>query len=190
MLAVEREAAAAHLGRDQRVDDDDARVALDERHVREVEATHLVDAVGDLEQAVRSPPAAPAATGWGARCRAARPSRNSYGTRSQTTRPSALPEGHRIERGDETPLGVLEVRPILEIQSHLRCSPDVMGPLATAGFAQQFGPQTMGTHRWVNVLARRPTRRERLAGRFALEWFVVVTRSLKAPAAGLRFVCF
>ena len=52
VLAVERERGGGGLGRDQRIDDDQPRVALDERDVREVEAAHLVDAVGDLEQAV------------------------------------------------------------------------------------------------------------------------------------------
>ncbi len=52
MLAVERQRGGRRLGGDQRVDHEDARVALDDRHVREVEAAHLVDALGHLEQAV------------------------------------------------------------------------------------------------------------------------------------------
>ena len=52
MLPVELEAGARDLRGDQRIDDDEAAVALDDRHVGDVEAAHLVDAVGDLEQAV------------------------------------------------------------------------------------------------------------------------------------------
>jgi hypothetical protein len=37
---------------DQRVDDDDPRVPLDEGDVRQVQATNLVDALDDLEEAV------------------------------------------------------------------------------------------------------------------------------------------
>ena len=50
--AVEVEAGAGHLGGDERVDDDHPALALDEGHVGEVEAAHLVDALGDLEEAV------------------------------------------------------------------------------------------------------------------------------------------
>ena len=52
MRAVELERGGGDLGRDQRIDDDEAAAALDDRHVGDVEAAHLVDAVGDLEQAV------------------------------------------------------------------------------------------------------------------------------------------
>ena len=49
---VERERGGGGLLRDQRVDHDHALVALDQRHVRQVEAAHLVDAVGHLVQAL------------------------------------------------------------------------------------------------------------------------------------------
>ncbi len=52
MAAVERERRGGGLGGDQRVDHDHAALALDERHVRKVQAAHLVDAVGHLEQAM------------------------------------------------------------------------------------------------------------------------------------------
>ncbi len=52
MLAIQRQRGGRRLRGDQRVDHQDARVALDDRHVRQVEAAHLVDALGDLEQAV------------------------------------------------------------------------------------------------------------------------------------------
>jgi hypothetical protein len=40
------------LRRDQRIDDDDSSLTLDQSHVRQVSAPHLVDAVGHLEQAL------------------------------------------------------------------------------------------------------------------------------------------
>lgn len=52
MLAVERECGGGGLAGDQRIDDDDAGVSLDERDVRQVEAAHLIDARNDLEKAV------------------------------------------------------------------------------------------------------------------------------------------
>src|SRR5260370_1296006 len=52
VLAVEGEGGARHLARDQRIDDDEAALALEDRHVREVEPADLVDAVGDLEEPV------------------------------------------------------------------------------------------------------------------------------------------
>lgn len=52
MLAVERECGGGCLTGDQRIDDDDPGVPLDERDVREVEAAHLIDPGNDLEQAV------------------------------------------------------------------------------------------------------------------------------------------
>ena len=47
---VERETGCRRLARDERVDDDDPGVALDDRHVRQVEPAHLVDALDDLEE--------------------------------------------------------------------------------------------------------------------------------------------
>ena len=52
--------------------DDHAAVALDEGDVRQVEAADLVDALGDLEQALDRSTAVPAATGSGARSPGAR----------------------------------------------------------------------------------------------------------------------
>jgi hypothetical protein len=52
VLGVERERGSGRLGADQRVDDDDAGVTLDDAHDRQVEAPQLVDAGRDLEQAV------------------------------------------------------------------------------------------------------------------------------------------
>ncbi len=49
---VEIERGLRGLGRDQRVDQDQAGGALDDGQVRQVHAAHLVDAVADLEEAV------------------------------------------------------------------------------------------------------------------------------------------
>src|SRR5262249_20771923 len=43
---------ACSVGGRERVDDDQRSVALDDRHVGYVEAAYLIDAFGDLEQAV------------------------------------------------------------------------------------------------------------------------------------------
>src|SRR5690606_31459582 len=50
MRPIQRQTRRSGLRGDQRIDDDHAGIALDERHVRQVETTHLVDAVTDLEQ--------------------------------------------------------------------------------------------------------------------------------------------
>ena len=50
MLRVELEARARDLGRHQRIDDDEAALALDQGHVRDVEAADLIDAVRHLEK--------------------------------------------------------------------------------------------------------------------------------------------
>ncbi len=50
--AVQRERRGCGLGADQRVDDDDAGVALDEADVRQVQTADLVDALDDLVEAL------------------------------------------------------------------------------------------------------------------------------------------
>ena len=52
MRVVQLERGARRLGRGQRIDDDDAARALDDRHVGNVEAAHLVHAGRHLEQPV------------------------------------------------------------------------------------------------------------------------------------------
>jgi len=49
---VEGQAGGGHLGGDERVDHDEPAIALDQRHVGDVVAAHLVETLGDLEQAV------------------------------------------------------------------------------------------------------------------------------------------
>ena len=51
VLVVQLKAGPGGLGIEQRVDDDQAGLALDDGHVCEVDAAQLVHAVGDLEQA-------------------------------------------------------------------------------------------------------------------------------------------
>ena len=51
MLEVQRHAGGRHLGADQRVDHDQAGIALDDRHVGDVDAAHLPHPVDHLEQA-------------------------------------------------------------------------------------------------------------------------------------------
>ena len=50
--AIQRERGRSGLGADQRIDDEDAGVPLDEADVREIHAPDLVDAGNDLEQPV------------------------------------------------------------------------------------------------------------------------------------------
>ena len=52
MREIVRERRARDLGGGQRIDQDQAGVALDHRHVGDVEAAQLIEPVGDLEQAV------------------------------------------------------------------------------------------------------------------------------------------
>ena len=121
VLTVQAKGRGRALGRDQRVDDDDARVALDERDVRQVKATDLVDPVGDLEQPLLGaklalPPQA-GVGGIGARrveerVRVAVPYHPAV---------SGLDHSRR-QRGDEPALRVVEVGPVVERR---QCGHDV-----------------------------------------------------------------
>ena len=97
------------LVRQQRIDQDQPAVAFDDGHVGDVEAAHLVDAVGDLEQAVdrvelRLPPQA-------------RIDRRRHLVLLQERigfcverRPAAGPGDHAIrQRGDKPAFGVVEI---------------------------------------------------------------------------------
>jgi hypothetical protein len=70
MARVELEARAGDLRRHQRIDHDQPVIALDHRHVRDVEATDLIDPVGHLEESVVQvePRQAPQARIDGGRC--------------------------------------------------------------------------------------------------------------------------
>ena len=52
MLEIQRHRGARAFDRGQRIHHDDAAVALDQRHVGDVEAAHLIDAGHDFEQPV------------------------------------------------------------------------------------------------------------------------------------------
>jgi hypothetical protein len=118
VLAVQGQRGRRDLLADQRVDDEHALVALDQGHVRHVEAPDLVNAVGHLVQAVLGGELglAPQAGVGGGRA---------VGVQE---RPGHVPDhaavggldDHRVERGDKAPVGVLEVRPITEISAHAR----------------------------------------------------------------------
>ena len=115
VLAVELDGGGGALGRDEWVDHDDPGVTLDDGHVREVEAANLVDAVGDLEQAVRH-----AQLGLSPQTGVDRldPVSLQEVVRHEIEDDPSLrvAEGHRIERGHEASRRVLEVGPVLEIQ--------------------------------------------------------------------------
>ncbi|BDB61062.1 hypothetical protein RDE2_28560 [Rhodococcus sp. RDE2] len=52
MRPIQRETRRSGLRGDQWIDDDHAGIALDERHVRQVQTAHLVDTLRDLEQSL------------------------------------------------------------------------------------------------------------------------------------------
>ena len=52
VLIVKRQRSARRLGGEQRIDDDQRGVAFDDRHVGDIEAAHLIDALRHFEQAV------------------------------------------------------------------------------------------------------------------------------------------
>ena len=108
VLAVQREPGGRALDRDQRVDDDDPVVALDDLHVREVEAADLKEAGGDLEQALdRGQPAlAPEARG---RRLGTIAGEEVVGVRVPDHAAVGRLDPAGVERGDEAAARVLEV---------------------------------------------------------------------------------
>jgi hypothetical protein len=108
VLPVQLERGRRGLRRDQRVDDDDAGVALDDRHVGQVKAAHLVDAWRHLEQPLSGaqlglPPQA--------RVHRVRAVGVEVGVLLQVPHHPTLRVGDdaRIERFDQSTLRVLEV---------------------------------------------------------------------------------
>ena len=118
VLAVERQAGRGDLGRDRRVDDDHPGLALDQRHVRQLDPAQLVDARGDLEQAldrgqlalppqarvhrVRAVPGGGAGEGVGV-----------------VHHPAVGCRNHaRLQPGDQPAVRVLEVGSVGKIRSH------------------------------------------------------------------------
>ncbi len=115
--AVQGEGGRCRLLRDQRIDDDDAVVALDEGHVRQVEATDLVDALGDLVQAVA---AVELALSPEARVRSvgARVGEEGPPVHVPDLAPLGVADRHGLDARDETPVCVLEIRPVVEVGWH------------------------------------------------------------------------
>ena len=114
--AVQAEGGRGRLLRDQRVDHDDALVALHQGHVRQIQTPDLVDALGDLVEAVAQELAlTPQARMGGVRALAGRKASTSL---SQTTGARVVADLHWFHAGDEAPVGVLEIGPIVEISWH------------------------------------------------------------------------
>ena len=116
MLPVKLQRRPRHLGGDERIDDDDAPAALDDGHVGDVEAAHLVDAVGDLEQAVvhvepRLPPQAGVH-----RVRRLLVREEGIVLEREDHPAFRVAEGDVGQRGDEAARGVIEVLGIAERQ--------------------------------------------------------------------------
>ena len=115
VLAVEREPRRRGLPRDERVDDDDAVVGLDERHDRQVEPAHLVNALHDLEEPVlgdqpRLPPQARIDGGG-------RVAVDEVVRRRIPDRVAVAVADHRVgESAEEPAIGVVEVGGVAERQ--------------------------------------------------------------------------
>ena len=112
VLAVELQGRGGGLRADERVDDDDAVVALDQRHVGQVQAAGLVDTVGDLVQALpaHQPALPPQALVRGL---GAVSGQESVGL-GVPDHPAVVPRDlRRVERGDETTVGIGEVLVII-----------------------------------------------------------------------------
>ena len=132
VLAVQRQRRRRGLGRDQRVDDDHAGVALDEGDVRQVETAHLVDALDDLVQALLGDQRATAATGSGCTVSAPRRSRKCVGVVVPHDPAVGGGDHARLERGDEPSVGVLEVL-VSSNGRVLRCSRWAASMVAVGG---------------------------------------------------------
>jgi hypothetical protein len=113
--AIQRQCHGCHLGGNQRVDDDDPGVALDEGDVRDVEATHLIDARHHLVQALFG-----GQGGLAPQARVNRRRRGSAEERIGLVVPHHAAVGRlddaRGQGPDESTIGVLEVRRVMERQ--------------------------------------------------------------------------
>ncbi|MCY1294433.1 hypothetical protein D9M69_322550 [compost metagenome] len=106
------------LGGGQRIEDDPAAIALDQRHVGEFEAAHLVNAVGDLVQPVVAqklgiaPQARIDRVGHRLVVADLRPECRNAGADIAV----CGTHGSRVRPGDQATLCVLEILPVLERQ--------------------------------------------------------------------------
>jgi hypothetical protein len=115
VLPVQRQGRGGGLGADEGVDDDDAGVGLDQRHVRQVQAADLVDALDHLVETLFGaqpalPPQAGVHRGGGV----------ALEERVGVVVPHHAPVGGRHHAGvqapEETAVGVLEVAGVVEGQ--------------------------------------------------------------------------
>ena len=113
VLPVQGEGGGRGLGRDQRVDDDHAGVALDDGHVGEVEAPHLVDPGRHLEQALDAVQLALAPEA-GVRRRRAVPLEEVVGVVVPHDPTVGVVHDAGLECRDEAAAGVLEVLGVVE----------------------------------------------------------------------------
>lgn len=118
--AIERQRGGGDLGGDQRIDDDDAGVALDEGDVGDVEATDLVDTVDDFVETLLGRQLGLPPQGGMHRCR---------GLTGEKAVAVVIPhhaavgggDDTRLQRGDEPAVGVLEIRCVPERQRRQMC---------------------------------------------------------------------
>ncbi len=113
--SVERQCGRGGFGADQRIDDDDAGVALDEADVGQVEAAHLVDALDHLVEALLGREG-----GLPPQAGVHRRRRVTGQERVDVVVPHDAAVGGlddaRLLRGNESPVGVVEVRGVVERQ--------------------------------------------------------------------------
>ncbi len=129
MPAVQRQGGRSGLRGQQRVDHDDAVVAFDEGHHRQVEATDLVEALDDLEQSVlgHQLPLTPQARVRRGRCITGQEVER-RGVPDDLTR--SIADRRVLECRDEAPLGISEVigiRPRQGLQQRRVRRPDRLG---------------------------------------------------------------
>ena len=147
VLAREGQRRGGTLACGERVDDDEARLAFDQRHVGDVEAAQLPDAVGDLEQPDlriqhRVPPQARVDGGWRLAVD------ELVGIEVDQHRRAIGRQDLALWARDQTTLGVLEILRVVELEfgRHLlvglqRGRHGVTGGAADAGVLAASGQQ-------------------------------------------------
>ncbi|MNM79910.1 hypothetical protein D3C81_918580 [compost metagenome] len=145
VLIGQVERSPGRFRREQRVEDDPAAVALDEGDVGDVVAAHLVDAVGDLEQAVLHVQlgVAPQAGVDRVRCLLVRADETRVAGHVPDHPAIGVLDGQCVGFGDEAAPGVLEIALVVERQAlqHRR-----IGGLGRLG--GRLGGNGVGDHRY------------------------------------------